>query len=312
MPDLSDLRPRLSRRVAGSLADQAGGTAYGGAVEGSTDVAFGGPTADFILYGVVNGAFAQGPAHPEDIHRPAEQPDALLGRAVPVSGGAIQVSWVTDASSPSGHNLRFTLNPGAAGDKAYVETVVPVAGTRSQSQAERWRIKTMAKSGPATVASRSPRSTSIHGRGAGFCYAVSVVPGDPAHTQRAGCWSGDRPSAAYSMRLRVGIQRAGGSADDAITTVDFTEYLARQERTRRTRWRMPSPDDHSAAQIYQNSGILRFVADAVDDAHTLSGYRKGRGGLRVTGLVAVTGGPLIVRRQVVNWTAPSATASAPT
>src|SRR3954447_25121233 len=96
------LRPRLSSSVAQSLADQAGGNAYGGAVEGDVStIAFGGPTADFILYGVVNGSFAQGPAFPDEFIDAQNNPMPYwYWPPTQVSGGAIQLSWVADSTSP--------------------------------------------------------------------------------------------------------------------------------------------------------------------------------------------------------------------
>ncbi|TAL41561.1 MAG: hypothetical protein EPN91_10300, partial [Salinibacterium sp.] len=97
--------------------------------------AFGGAIADFVLYGVVNGAFTLGPSQGVGtLIGPDNTLPYWLG-PVQVSGNAIICTWVADASSPSGHNLRFTIGPGAAGDEAYVEQIVPVGGTRSRALA---------------------------------------------------------------------------------------------------------------------------------------------------------------------------------
>lgn len=133
MPRQSDLRPLLSSNVATRVGDNAGGVVYGGGVEGSTsDIAFGGPTADFILYGVVNGAFTQGPRDANANIDPQNNPLPYWSGPTQVSGGAITCQWVADTASPSGYNLRFTLNAGAAADEAYVEQIVPIGGSRAR------------------------------------------------------------------------------------------------------------------------------------------------------------------------------------
>lgn len=132
MPDLETIRPRLSGAISQTVSDLAGGVAYGGNVEGSTNVAFGGPTADFILYNIVNGAFSQGPPNANDYIDPQNNPMPYWAGPTQVSGGAIQVSWVVDSSSPSGYNMRFTVNPGAASDEAYMEQLIPVGGSRAR------------------------------------------------------------------------------------------------------------------------------------------------------------------------------------
>lgn len=145
MPEQEVITPNLSERVAQlGVADAMGGVAYTGIADSSTagEIAFGGPTADFILYGVVNGAFAQGPPDPTGNIEPVNNPLPYWYGPVQVSGGAITCQWVVDASSPSGQNLRFTINAGAAADEAYFEQIVSVGGTRRRSFANGLRAGT--------------------------------------------------------------------------------------------------------------------------------------------------------------------------
>jgi hypothetical protein len=132
MPDLDQIRPSLSRRVAQQVSDLAGGVAYGGGVEGSTSVSFSGPTADFFHYNVVNGSFAQGPPNSNDYIDAQNNPLPYWYGPIQTSGGAIQALWVADAGSPSGFNLRFIVNPGAGGDTAQFSQIVALGGSRAR------------------------------------------------------------------------------------------------------------------------------------------------------------------------------------
>ena len=93
---------------------------------------FGGAIADFILFGITNGAFQYGPSQGVNTSIGSNNPMPYWTGPWVVSGNSIDVQWVSDSASPSGYNLRFTMNVGAAGDAAYMEQIVPIGGSRWQ------------------------------------------------------------------------------------------------------------------------------------------------------------------------------------
>src|SRR3990170_5985475 len=83
--------------------------------------------ADFVLYGVYNGAFEASPPLGVGTNLVAVTNELFgWGAVVQGSGNAITGQQVADPDSPSGYNLRLNIAPGAAGDYAYVEQVVHV------------------------------------------------------------------------------------------------------------------------------------------------------------------------------------------
>jgi hypothetical protein len=276
VPDLSTIRPLLSSKVAQSLADQAGGTAYGGGVE-STNVAFGGPTADFILYGVVNGTFAQGPPNASDYIDPQNNPLPYWPGPTQVSGGAVQAQWVADSGSPSGYNLRFTVNPGAAGDEAYVEQIVPMSGVRTQSVANiLWcDVLWVSGDGSATII--------LEGQYLDASLNALGSPGTRSLTTSSGVISvtllldgGAIPNVTY-LRIRLHVLRGGADATTAV--VDFTNV-----RNLIGEPVVAIPDDNNPssfapAYISQQSGTVTLWVKGTADVLTVSSA----GTLTVTG-----------------------------
>lgn len=216
MPDQWEITPNLSDAVASQgVADSQGGIAYSGISDSSTagEIAFQGPTADFINYGLVNGAFAQGPADPASNIEPVNNPLPYWYGPVQVSGGAVTAAWVTSSSGPSGQYVLLTINPGAASDEGYIEQIVPFGGSSIRTAAHYVRV---GWTGGITVASTFVRLQYL------------TVTGATTGSEYSGTWSAGAfntaavPADAYYVRIRVGVTR-GAIADATSASFALTD-----------------------------------------------------------------------------------------
>jgi hypothetical protein len=262
MPNLEDVSPALSSSVAqGGVADSAGGISYSGEAFDATAgaVAFQGPTADFILYGVVNGAFAQGPPDSTQNIDPIDNPMPYWYGPTQVSGGAITCTWVADSASPSGYNLRFTINPGAAGDEAYVEQIVPIGGDRNRAtnfipRGTVYRVTATGAGAPtATIAFQYLKAD---GTTTGSAVTGSTtLSADATLYNLAATVSIAPPADAYSLRLRYGVAR------NTMATTDTASVDIVNVRT--DRWGRTFPIPEQASQTTYGPGYLFQTAGSI-------------------------------------------------
>lgn len=234
MPTDADVQPVLSSAVAQQgVADLAGGIAYSGVsdAESAGEIAFQGPTADFILYGVVNGAFAQGPtADPTGNIEPVNNPLPYWTGPVNVSGGAVTAAMATVSTYPSGQGLRFTFNPGAAGDEVYFEQIVPVGGGNRRRFGDFCRIAYVSVSNTsnnfgvklalqyltiagATTGTGNSSTLTLTSSGVNSWTPSSIQP----------------PTDAAYLRIRIGVLRNTAAITDSavIDIVDVRREIAR-------------------------------------------------------------------------------------
>lgn len=217
MPDWED-QPLLSSTVPQfGTSDEGGNVIAGSPIDAPISVVD--PRiSDFILYGVFNGAFARGPRNGVGSEINDDNPLPDWTGPTQVSGGAITASWVADSSSPSGYNLRFTINPGAAGDEAYFEQVVPIGGDRS---ARLWDELLVAFY-RVTASGGAPRGT----------WDIQYLKADGTTTGSATAsfqtlsadttlyWNNPGalvPTDAAYLRLRLGVRRNTMAATDTAT-----------------------------------------------------------------------------------------------
>jgi hypothetical protein len=261
MPEEWEVSPLLSSSVAQhGVADSAGNVNIDPNVLG-TGTSIDPRIADFIQYGVLNGTFSRGPFDSTANIDPINNPLPDWYGPVQVSGGAIQCSWVADASSPSGYNLRFVVNPGAASDEAYVEQIVPFAGSR-----KRWG---------AMIARLAGNVVAVTGPGGGFTtpfsiallgvsgsvlvtYSTSGVVTDGLLGAIVGMTASASSTAAF-VRIRVGVLRAAAAASDTAT-VDISDVRIDRGMTRVVISDEADPATYAPAYILQTSGILQIVA----------------------------------------------------
>jgi hypothetical protein len=263
MPDLESLQPSLSRRVAQQgVADIAGGSMYSGVVTGESagDVAFGGPTADFILYGVVNGAFAQGPADPDNDIDPQNNPMPYWNGPTQVSGGAITCRWVEDASSPSGYNLRFTINPGAASDEAYFEQIIPIGGSRWRWTAQGLRATVTDDTGTATF-KIAAQYLKADGTTTGSAMTSTITAAGAPRTL-AMYPPLVTPTSASLLRIRIGVER-GGMAAGASGLLDFTDVRSTRAVDTLLLGDIGGGFITNPGQISQSAGVVSLTAGGV-------------------------------------------------
>lgn len=256
MPDWES-QPLLSGSVARSIASDDGTVLISSAYDDPTqniDPRY----TDFVLYGVYNGAFARGPRF--DPYGPIDENNPLPDWDGPtqVSGGAITAAWVDDASSPSGHNLRFTINPGAAGDEAYFEQVVPVAGTRLQrfgtyQRASFYRVTASGGAPLATVSGQYLKADRTTTTGSSYS-ATKTLSADATLYAVSAVASGGPPADAYFLRIRIDVQRNTMATTDTAT-VDITDV--REDRGGAVVLVPDSADPTKApGQVYQLSGFM--------------------------------------------------------
>jgi hypothetical protein len=267
VPNLEDVSPSLSSSVAqGGVADSAGGISYSGEAFDSTAgaVAFQGPTADFILYGVVNGAFAQGPPDPSQNIDPINNELPYWYGPVQVSGGAITCTWAADSSSPSGYNLRFTINAGAASDEAYVEQIVPIGATRGRLQDvflrfEMYRVSATGGAPQMTVAGQF-LTTSGATTGSAFT-STSTLSADSTLYRKSLPTSSAPPGDAAYLRIRCGVTRNTMAASDSAV-LDLSSVRIDKGGGTVLVSEQTSQDTFAAGQIYQTDGSIVVAAES--------------------------------------------------
>lgn len=259
MPDWVDL-PVLSSTVA-QRSDQAGNSLSGGGIEDSSNN-IDPRISDFMLYGVFNGAFARGPNDP-NINIGQENPLPDWSGPTQVSGGAITCSHVDDASSPSGKNLRFTINKGAAADEAYVEQIVPVGGSRSRWWASSIKVsfyRVSASGGtPLGVIAFQYLTADGTTTGAAQSNTASLLVDATLYGSLAG-GALTPPADAAFLRIRVGVRRNTMAATDTAI-VDVTDV--RQDRGGAYVYigEYLDPATYSPGTIRQGSGAI-YIAPA--------------------------------------------------
>lgn len=174
-----------------------------------TDVGFGAPTRRYITSHVFNGAFEEPPADPDS---PLGEDNPLpFWRVVHESGEAFEFRW-TEVGNGNGQVI-VKMNAGAAGDRSYLEALVPV----NSSTGPRWfyeLIPYLVSGGPSVT---DP-----------YVEAQYVDP-ELADTGTAGTSStgvevvypnsdGQAPGDARYLRIRLGFERDGGAATSDTST----------------------------------------------------------------------------------------------
>lgn len=260
IPDNEQIAPNLSSAVAQQgVADASGGIAYSGVSDSSTagEIAFQGPTADFILFGFINGTFSQGPPDSSANIEPVNNPLPYWYGPVNVSGGAVTCKWVADATSPSGQNLRMTFNAGAASDEIYFEQIVPVGGSRSRAHGDRGRanwVKVSSTSDLFQVTMESQYLT-ITGATTGSSSTSAAVISSTAFLTTSVTTS--PATDAYFLRQRIGIKRATAGTTDSCV-VDFTDV---RRDVARPAWLIADSSDtatYRPAILDMVSGLVRI------------------------------------------------------
>lgn len=294
MPNIEDNEPLLSARFhQGGVADRSGGAQLQSQTlsEAAGDVSFGGPTADFVHYGVINGDFAAGPtADPTGNIETVNNPMPNWSGPTQVSGGAITCQWVVDATNPSGYALRFTLNTGAASDEAYMEQIVKIGSSKARAVGLVLFGQAAFTSG---TASNGALTTSLQ-----YLTAAGATTGTATTTSTAlsilsgGFYSPTLPpvraDAAY-LRVRVGVKRdAAATTETAI--VDFSDVRLVKGGPYVV---MPDLGDPTKANgyMYQTGGVV-VLQPVNGTGSTLSlntaGMATWTGGIRNTAYITPT------------------------
>jgi hypothetical protein len=187
--------------------------------------AFGGALADFVLYGVVNGAFQHGPPisgvtdDPLVPGTPIGQDNPLPYWAGPiaVSGGQfVRIYHEPDAAAPGGHRLRFEFvgrnDGGSDNDEVYFEQVVPIAGTWGRWNAHQVRVGFSTGGDPITgQAQLKAYLQYLDSAGAALgSETVATTPVGFGISATGSIWRADTvlpPSNAAFLRIRVGLRR---------------------------------------------------------------------------------------------------------
>lgn len=230
----------------------------------TTGSASGDAFTEFIQYGVFNGSFSFGPAVGSNVDIDGSNDFKRLPYwtgPVSVSGGSITAQWVTDSNSPSGYNLRFTVNAGAAGDEAYFEQIVPIGGTRTQS------INHIARANIYRVVATSNLMVgyvSIQYLNASLATTGSLVTGQSTLAADATSYftitnvTNGTTTARY-LRIRIGVSRGTANATDTAT-IDFTDVRVDPSHVYALISDNTAPASNVVSLISQASGILKLNA----------------------------------------------------
>lgn len=264
---------------------------------------------DFVLYGVYNGAFGALPPGglDTDITAVTNELPGWPGGVTQVSGTAITAKVVADSASPSGHNLRFTIAAGAAGDEANVEQIVPVGGVRARRYGYVLRLGVLrvVASGGAPMATIECQYLTAAGATTGSASSGTATLSADATTYVATQTASTvaPPADAAYLRVRAGVKRNTMTASDTAT-IDATDV--RFERSTGTVWLADSssPGTYGVGAVGQAVGALIIQPD----------YYNGSGGgiqpslalsaadgtityTAVTGYHRLTGGPIQTQEQ---------------
>lgn len=255
MPDWVDL-PLLSATVS-QRSDAAGNILTGGSIEDASTV-IDPRISDFDLHGVLNGAFARGPLDPAN-NLGAENPLPDWPGPIQVSGGAITTSWPTSAFSLSGRVLRFTAAPGAAGDEAYHEEIVPAGGSYGRLLGNYVRLSNSAATGTLASFSLVIGLQYLDATGAAVGNATETATslniGSTFQYCAAHAISGDSPPAtATQLRIRIGLRRTGAAAD--VCTADIADVRNDHALANVLIGEQSTPGTYAAGVINQFAGGL--------------------------------------------------------
>ncbi len=212
---------------------------------------------EFQQYGILNGSFARGPQDPNhDITDINAMPDWT--GPVSDSGGAITSQWVVDASSPSGYNLRFTINAGAAGDEAHYEQIVPIGGTRSQQggMAVWATVYCVATTDPGFTASVQGQYLDATAATVGAAFTTTSAAATAGNTSIIEAVFGSSiPSTARSLRIRLDVRRSTATAADTCT-FDFSDVRPYRATPIVMVADQGAPATYEPASLTQTNGIL--------------------------------------------------------
>lgn len=263
MPDFENIQPKLSDSIPQiGVGDSTGSLAYSGIADSATagEVAFQGPTADFINNGVVNGVFAQPPTDTAANIEIVNNPLGYWTGPTQVAGGMITCSYVADASSPSGYNLRFTIQPnGAASDEAYVEQIINIGGSRDRAYAHGLRTSIMNTGAVNMNATTELQYLTVAGVATGSANAISNAITAGATTRRQQSPLAP-PADAYYLRVRIGAAR-GAAAVSATTTIEYPSIRIEKQSGRIWIPEESSPASHNPAPLLQDQGIVQVYGD---------------------------------------------------
>lgn len=254
--------------------------------------AFGPAVADFIHYGVVNGAFQIGPANPAANIDAAANPLGYWTGPHFVSGSSMHATWEVVSLYPSGRALRMHMSPGAAGDEIYFQQIVPIGGSYSRTQGYVARLATGLDSGTGAAPFLALQlldadggavgaSTEFQGLfSVGRCFVQADADSD-----------GSPPANAARLRIRIGLRRTG--AANLSAWGDFTDVRVERGYKWVVIGETNDPATYSAGTIIQYNGDLNFAPNYMSPAvpsGSLAPLRVRAGGIMVYSYIDIREG----------------------
>lgn len=217
---------------------------------------------EFVEYGLLNASFARGPIDPNhDITDINALPDWTGPTSA--SGGAITAQWVADSNSPSGQNLRFTVNAGAASDEAYFDQIIPIGGSRARWIGASGRL---AGTCVATSGSGMVVTLSMTGLTANLSVLSSIGSGTATITG-AGDFNlttfaaPNTPQATVRyLRIRIDLNRSGAAATDTAT-IDISDVRLDLAHAVTILAETTTPASYSPGLLYQAGGTVTLWPD---------------------------------------------------
>jgi len=270
MPDWID-QPLLSGAIQ-QRADSAGNIMGGPGISDASTV-IDPRLAEWVQIGVFNGAFERGPQDAANNIETDSNPLPDWSGPTQVSGGAITCSWVND-SSGTAKNLRFTLNPGAAGDEAYMEQIVPVPHSSAITSAPfaiayaPTALIGTALNAQVILTSQFLQADQTTTTGAAATYSYGASP--PTFTQidartgdvlNLGTYpntTGVVPLDAAFVRIRIGIKRNTAAATDT-GSVDITDCRIQRGDIQALLTDSADSATYGYGSVFQASGTIWVV-----------------------------------------------------
>jgi hypothetical protein len=243
------------------VSDVDGNTLVSAEQEGSLG-GFGPAVRRFITAYIYNGDFSIPPRLPTSDVNDATNKLPYWSFVV-VSGSSVQAVSTVDAANASGRTLVFTMAEGAAGDEGYIEQIVPVNGSRSQSYiylpVPSWRTGAVVNGIQVTLSWQFLKQDGVTTTGSAISGAQTTTAIGANTTYDLLLGTGLIPTDAYYVRIRVGVRRAAAAITDTLT-VSLCEVRLIVGGTQLLQPDGSAPGTYGSMLLRQDAGVVRLLA----------------------------------------------------
>jgi len=297
-PSTGGTGPVVGTGIVGDLLDDGGNLLLGSGTSAATS-GLGSALRRFILSGVYNGDFALMPPYPDSTIVQVYNP-LPFWTFTQASGTAITAISVADAASGSGRVVRLDMAAGAAGDDSYLEQIIPINASRTQTFYVNPRLTVLTGASTstakvyiaaqfltidgATTGTAGTYEATTASIGASTLADISATPNDTAP-----------PTDAAYLRVRWGLKR-DAAATSATDAVSFTEASLSVGNVRAWIADGTSPGTYAPFRIFQSGGVASLNANYTGASGSAPGINlRGSGTTPVVQLVDSGGNAELLR-----------------